>query len=77
MLNAALRAKKLDEIASRFLARHPEGIGLDLGAGLDTWMIRIGPPPTADWYDVDFPAVIAARADLIPDRPTRTPSVRI
>ena len=34
MLNIALRAKKLDEVASRFLARHPEGIGVDLGAGI-------------------------------------------
>jgi len=68
MLNAALRAKKLDEVASRFLARHPDGVGLDLGAGLDTRVLRIDPPSTADWYDVDFPAVIAARAGLIPER---------
>src|SRR3712207_3021951 len=55
MLNAALRAKKLDEIASRFLARHPDGVGLDLGAGLDTRVFRLDPPPTVDWYDVDLP----------------------
>src|SRR3712207_885957 len=54
MLNAALRAKKLDEVASRFLARHPDGVGLDLGAGLDTRVLRIDPPPTVDWYDVDL-----------------------
>ena len=35
MLNATLRAKKLDEVASGFLARHPNAVGLDLGAGLD------------------------------------------
>jgi O-methyltransferase involved in polyketide biosynthesis len=68
MLNAALRAKKLDEVASRFLARHPDGVGLDLGAGLDTRAHRIDPPSTVDWYDVDFPAVTDARAGLIPDR---------
>ena len=68
MLNAALRAKKLDEVASRFLARHPDGVGLDLGAGLDTRVLRIDPPSTVDWYDVDSPAVIAARAGLVPDR---------
>ena len=68
MLNASLRAKKLDEVASRFLSRHPDGVGLDLGAGLDTRVLRIAPPPTVDWYDVDFPAVIAARAGLVPDR---------
>ncbi|MGY1683911.1 class I SAM-dependent methyltransferase [Geodermatophilus sp. SYSU D01176] len=68
MLNAALRAKKLDEIAARFLAGHPDGIGLDLGAGLDTRALRIDPPSTVDWYDVDFPAVTAIRASVTPDR---------
>ncbi len=68
MVNIALRAKKLDEVASRFVARHPNGIGLDLGAGLDTRVIRIAPPPTFDWYDVDFPAVTAAREGLVAGR---------
>ena len=36
MINVALRAKKLDEVASRFIERHPDAVGLDLGAGLDT-----------------------------------------
>jgi O-methyltransferase involved in polyketide biosynthesis len=68
-LNAALRAKKMDEVASAFLARHPDAVGLDLGAGLDTRAIRLAPPSTVDWYDVDLPAVIEARAGVIPDRP--------
>ena len=68
MLNATLRAKKLDEIASRFFARHPEAVGVDLGAGLDTRAHRIDPPPSVDWYDVDFPSVVEARADVIPER---------
>jgi O-methyltransferase involved in polyketide biosynthesis len=51
MINVALRAKKLDEVASEFVARHPDAIGIDLGAGLDTRMIRIAPPSTVDWYD--------------------------
>ena len=69
MLNATLRAKKLDEVASRFLARHPDAVGLDLGAGLDTRVVRLDPPSTVDWYDVDFPTVASARERLIPDRP--------
>jgi O-methyltransferase involved in polyketide biosynthesis len=68
MINVALRAKKLDEVASTFIARYPDAVGLDLGAGLDTRMVRVAPQPTIDWYDVDFPAVIAARERLIPDR---------
>lgn len=67
--NVALRAKKLDEVASGFLARHPEAIGLDLGAGLDTRQIRLDPPDGVDWYDVDLPAVTTARQALIPERP--------
>jgi O-methyltransferase involved in polyketide biosynthesis len=68
MINVALRAKKLDEVASEFVARHPDAVGIDLGAGLDTRMIRIAPPATVDWYDVDFPAVITARERLISAR---------
>jgi O-methyltransferase involved in polyketide biosynthesis len=55
IINIALRAKKLDEVALRFVARHPDAVALDLGAGLDTRMLRINPPPTVDWYDIDFP----------------------
>lgn len=68
IINIAHRAKKLDEVARAFLDRHPEGVGLDLGAGLDTRMSRIAVPPTADWYDVDFADVITARQRLIPER---------
>jgi O-methyltransferase involved in polyketide biosynthesis len=66
--NIALRAKKLDEVALRFVTQHPDAIGLDLGAGLDTRVFRIAPPPTVDWYDIDFPEVIAARRQLLPER---------
>jgi len=69
IVTVAQRAKKLDEVASRFLDRHRHAIGLDLGAGLDTRIVRIAPPSTADWYDIDFPAVISARERLIPGAP--------
>ena len=69
ILNIALRAKKLDQVARNFIARHPDAVGLDLGAGLDTRVFRIDPPSTVDWYDVDFPEVVTARQQLLPDRP--------
>jgi O-methyltransferase involved in polyketide biosynthesis len=69
VLNVALRAKKLDQVASEFVARHPDAVGLDLGAGLDARFERLAPPATVDWYDVDFPAVAAARKRLIPEHP--------
>jgi len=66
ILNVALRAKKLDEVASGFIRHHPDAVGLDLGAGLDARMVRIGAPAAVDWYDVDYPAVVATRERLIP-----------
>ena len=68
ILNIALRVKKLDEVASAFIRHHPDAVGLDLGAGLDTRMVRLAPPATAEWYDVDLPEVIAVRERVIPDR---------
>ena len=68
IINIAHRAKKLDEIARRFIALHPDAVGLDLGAGLDTRVFRLDPPAGVDWYDVDFPEVIAARERLLPPR---------
>ena len=42
--------------------------GLTWAAGLDTRTVRIAAPATVDWYEVDYPAVVAARERLIPDR---------
>jgi O-methyltransferase involved in polyketide biosynthesis len=69
ILNVALRAKKLDQVAQDFITRHPDAVGLDLGAGLDTRAVRLDPPATVDWYDLDFPAVAAIRQRVLPQRP--------
>ena len=68
IINIALRAKKLDEVALKFVTRHPDAVALDLGVGLDTRMFRVAPPSTVDWYDIDFPEVITAREQLKPER---------
>jgi O-methyltransferase involved in polyketide biosynthesis len=68
IISIAHRARKLDEVARSFVTRHPDAVGLDLGAGLDTRMFRVAPPSTLDWYDIDFPEVIAARQQLLPAR---------
>jgi O-methyltransferase involved in polyketide biosynthesis len=68
ILNIALRAKKLDQVAQAFIGRHPNAVGLDLGAGLDTRLFRLHAPATVDWYDIDYPEVIAARRQLLPAR---------
>jgi O-methyltransferase involved in polyketide biosynthesis len=46
-----------------------DAVGLDLGAGLDTRAARLNVPDTVDWYDVDFPAVAAARESVVPAHP--------
>jgi O-methyltransferase involved in polyketide biosynthesis len=68
IINIALRAKKLDQVALNFVTRHPDAVVLDLGAGLDTRRFRIGPPGAVDWYDIDFPEVITARRRLLQAR---------
>ena len=68
IINIAHRAQKLDQVARGFLARHSDAVGLDLGAGLDTRVFRLDPPAGVDWYDVDYPEVIATRQRLLPAR---------
>ncbi|MHA6622777.1 class I SAM-dependent methyltransferase [Pseudonocardia sp. DLS-67] len=67
VLVKAVRDKMLDRVVSRFIAEHPTAVVVDLGCGLDTRRQRCAPPPGVDWYDVDFPAVIALRQRLLPD----------
>jgi O-methyltransferase involved in polyketide biosynthesis len=62
----ALRAKMLDERVRRFTAEHPDAIVVDLGAGLSDGVVRTCPPATVGWYNVDLPAVIALRDQVLP-----------
>jgi O-methyltransferase involved in polyketide biosynthesis len=62
----ALRANMLDDRVRRFIADHPDAVVVDLGAGLGTGMLRVAPPATVDWYNVDLPNVIALRDELVP-----------
>jgi len=64
----ALRARMLDDRVRAFVARYPQAVVVDLGAGLDTGVFRVDPPATVDWYSVDLPAMTALRAAVVPDR---------
>ncbi|MGO1056364.1 class I SAM-dependent methyltransferase [Crossiella sp. CA198] len=64
----ALRATQLDEWAADFLRRHPDAVVLHLGCGLDSRMLRLDPPSTVDWYDLDKPEVVELRRRLYPER---------
>lgn len=68
VFDISVRAKRLDDVVRCFVADHPDGVVLDLGAGLDTRIFRIDPPSTVDWYDIDFPDVVALRQQLVPPR---------
>lgn len=66
VFDIAVRAKTLDDLVRRFVADHPDAVVLDLGAGLDSRVFRVDPPPTVSWYDIDFPEVIALRSRVVP-----------
>jgi O-methyltransferase involved in polyketide biosynthesis len=65
---SALRAKMLDDRMRAFVSEHPDAVVVDLGAGLDTGVIRVDPPAGVDWYSVDLPNVIAVRDEVMPAR---------
>ncbi|MEV4293228.1 class I SAM-dependent methyltransferase [Microbispora rosea] len=68
VVTTALRAKQLDDVVRAYVAAHPGCVVLDLGCGLDTRMSRCDPPPSVDWYDIDFPEVVHLRAEHLPGR---------
>ncbi|MGW5109306.1 class I SAM-dependent methyltransferase [Nocardia sp. NPDC004123] len=63
----ALRSRKLDDAVRSFTTAHPDAVVLDLGCGLDPRMVRCRPTAGIDWYDVDFPEVIAVRPQFLPE----------
>lgn len=56
-----IRARMYDDWLRSFLDAHPDAVVLYLGCGLDTRVLRIDPPPSVSWYDVDYPEVIGLR----------------
>ena len=64
----AVRCAQFDIWASQFLSAHDHATVLHLGCGLDSRVFRLNPGPGVEWYDVDFPDVIALRERLYPTR---------
>lgn len=64
-----VRSAQYDIWASQFIAVHPRCTVIHLGCGLDARAFRLDPGATVDWYDVDYPAVIALREKIYPTRP--------
>lgn len=67
-ISLPIRAKHFDGWTREFLAANPNSTVLHLGCGLDSRVLRIDPPETVRWYDVDMPDVIEMRRKIYPDR---------
>ncbi|WP_433711110.1 class I SAM-dependent methyltransferase [Nocardia sp. CA-084685] len=68
VFDIAVRAKRLDEVVRLFVADHPDAVVLDLGAGSDSRIMRVDPPSTVGWYDIDFTEVVAVRQQVLPEQ---------
>jgi O-methyltransferase involved in polyketide biosynthesis len=64
-----VRTAQYDIWARQFLAVQQEATVVHLGCGLDSRVFRLDPGPGVNWYDVDYPVVIALREKIFPPRP--------
>ena len=64
VVTMALRARRMDAYARDFLMRHPDGVIVNLGCGLDTRFHRID-DGRAVVCDLDLPAMIALKRTLL------------
>lgn len=67
-LRFVMRAKLLDTWTAEFLAANPGATVLSLGCGLDGRIQRVNPPSSINWYDLDYPDVIALRQHFFQER---------
>jgi O-methyltransferase involved in polyketide biosynthesis len=59
-----LRNREFDRYVREFLDRFPGAVVVHIGCGLDTRFERVD-NGQVEWYDLDFPEVIALRRELI------------
>jgi O-methyltransferase involved in polyketide biosynthesis len=59
-----IRAKEFDDWINTFIREHANATIVYLGCGLDTRILRINPPASVQWFDVDYPEVINLRKTL-------------
>lgn len=67
--SVTLRAAHFDRWTRQFLAVHADAVVMHLGCGLDSRYFRVAPGPGVDWFDVDYPDVVALRERFYPARP--------
>jgi len=61
-----LRAKQFDDKIRAYIAEHPYALVISLAAGLDATFYRVD-NGLIHWYDLDLPAVIEIRKQLLPE----------
>ena len=66
--SVTIRTAHFDDWVREFLDRHDRAVVLHLGCGLDSRVFRLDPGPGVEWYDIDYPDVIALRGQLYPAR---------
>ena len=69
-VGVSIRTEVLDEIVSHFLKENPEGIIVNIGAGLCTRFQRID-NGLATWFELDVPQAIELRRKFISPAPPR------
>lgn len=71
LVRACIRACMFDEEVKAFLAQHPEGTVIEIGAGLNTRYERLD-NGQARWVEIDLPDSMALRRHFFEDTPRRT-----
>ncbi len=71
LTGTVLRTSLFDRWAADFLAAHPTGTVVEIGAGLNTRYERLD-TGRARWFDLDLPDVIDLRRSFFADAPSRT-----
>ncbi len=61
-----VRAQHFDDKIKAYIAEHPRASVVNIGAGLDTTFYRVD-NGLIHWYNLDLPAVIDIRKQLIPE----------
>src|SRR5512142_3021828 len=54
-------------LTNQYLADHPDATVLHVGCGMDSRVLRVNPPASVQWFDVDYPDVIDLRRQLFPE----------
>jgi O-methyltransferase involved in polyketide biosynthesis len=64
-----VRTAQYDVWARQCMAVHESLTVVHVGCGMDSRVFRLNPGPNVEWYDVDYPGVIALREKIYPARP--------